>query len=185
MSLEENLRQRALTSRGVRNAGRVDIKAHFKTRGNADSSPPPPPPPPPQIDIISTQTRGKSKAKPNTIRQGNAPVSDSELELLPPRQPSRKTPTNSQLESIESVFNKSDSEGVYLRLYGSNWCTQERCPNYQKKACLERTVGGESVHYELSKRLFDLWGERLSKGGLLSHPFTPTGVFGLPQVNAG
>ena len=183
MSLEENLRQRALTSRGVRNARRVDIKAHFKTRSNADSSPPPPPPP--QIDIISTQTRGKSKAKPNTIRQGNAPVSDSELELLPPRQPSRKTPTNSQLESIESVFNKSDSEGVYLRLYVSNWCTQERCPNYQKKACLERTVGGESVHYELRKRLFDLWGERLSKGGLLSHPFTPTGVFGLPQVNAG
>ena len=87
VSLEENLRQRALTSGGVRNAGRVDIKAHFKTRGNADSSPPPPP----QIDIISTQTRAKSKSKPNTIRQGNAPVSDSELELLPPRQPSRKT----------------------------------------------------------------------------------------------
>jgi hypothetical protein len=52
-----------------------------------------------------------------------------------------------------------------MKLFGSNWCTQERCSNYQKKACLERTEGGETVHYELNKRLFDIWGERaVTKG---------------------
>jgi hypothetical protein len=77
-SLEENLRHRAQTSGGVRNAGRVDIKLHFKTHGNADSSPPPPLT---QTDVSMTQTRAKSKAKPHTIRQGN-PSGSVEGEIL-------------------------------------------------------------------------------------------------------
>jgi len=78
-SLEENLRHRALTGGGIRNAARVDIKAHFKTRGNADSSPLPST----QVDISVTQTRAKSKAKPQTIRQGSLVDSDPAPELQP------------------------------------------------------------------------------------------------------
>jgi hypothetical protein len=52
-SLEENLRHRALIGGGIRNAGRVDLKAHFRIYGNADSSPPLPPPST-QIEISAT-----------------------------------------------------------------------------------------------------------------------------------
>jgi hypothetical protein len=159
-----------ISGRKSKNREKVAIKAHFKTRGNADSSPLPST----QVDISVTQTRAKSKAKPQTIRQGSLVDSDPAPELQPQSrqaQARRKTPSNSQLESISLTSNKSESEEVYIELFRSNWCTQERCPNYQKKACLEGAGAGaggggrEPVHYELNKRLFSIWGKRMTTGG--------------------
>jgi hypothetical protein len=169
-SLEENLRHRALIGGGIRNAGRVDLKAHFRTHGNADSSPPPPPSST-QIEISATQTRARSKARPQTIRQGALLDSEPELESrLPSRQAHthRKTPSNSQAESINLASNRSESDEQYLELFRSNWCMQERCPNHQKKACLEGVgagVGaGGAIHYELDKKLFRIWGDCIATG---------------------
>jgi len=95
-NLEELFRLRAATSGELRYAARVDIKAHFKTRGNAGSSPPPPRP---TQQEIAPQVKGRSKSRPSTIRQGR----DNKLAL----QSSFQSPLPKLVENPLAINNSS------------------------------------------------------------------------------
>jgi hypothetical protein len=176
--LEELLRLRAATSGGVRNAARVDIKAHFKTRGNADSSPPPQPENTPRQEITTPQIKAKSKkSKPYTIRQGRDQASSPDPFLEPSASTGRKSPTNQQLERVtQSTTSPNKLEDIQSKLFEMNWCSDEQCSNYQKRACCIR-AGELNEHYELTPKLLQLWGGCINKEAWQSFRAPPPEVW--------